>query len=196
MKIRDTCVSLLIFLGLGTWLHPACASDYQVRFIPFEGVKPEGARLTVCWAGIGIDHDQRVYFAASDQNGTRPDDTVIFRYDTETRTRELLGTLRGISQAQGNLAPDESIGKIHVSFMEHRGKMYFSSHDYHTIEPDYSDIYDRRGGHFYAFDLKSETFEDLSRTDKLRCLGSVPGHHRHGYPALPRQTGRVHLSHG
>ncbi len=50
--------------------------------------------------------------------------------------------------------------------------MYFPSHDYHDIERDYSDMYDRRGGHFYAFDLKNESFEDLSRTDNFGV--SVP----------------------
>jgi hypothetical protein len=172
MRVRHTCLLLHILVSLVTLQHPAHADEYQTRLIPFEDLKPEGARITVCWAGIGIDHNQRVYFAASDQNDKRPDDTVIFRYDTRTDSRQLLGTLRGISQAQGNLEPDESIGKIHVSFMEHRGKMYFSSHDYHDIKSDYSDIYDHRGGHFYAFDLKKETFQDLSLTDNYGV--SVP----------------------
>ena len=89
-----------------------------------------------------------------DQNDVNPDDTVIFRYNTKTEDRQLLGTLRGISAAAGNLGPEESIGKVHVAIMEYKGKMYFSSHDYHDIKPDYSDMYQRRGGHFYAFDWR------------------------------------------
>ena len=153
---------LLLILPLA---QGASATEYKVRFISFADIKPSGSNLTVCWGGLGIDQQQRVYFAASDQNDVNPDDTVIFRYDAKTEDRQLLGTLRGISAAAGNLGPEESIGKVHVAIMEYKGKMYFSSHDYHDIKPDYSDMYQHRGGHFYAFDLKTETFEDLSATD-------------------------------
>ena len=108
MRSRIAYLSLQVLLCLGAPLPHAYASDFDVRFISFDDIKPEGARVTVCWAGIGIDHDQRVYFAASDQNDMRPDDTVIFRYGTRTGSRQLLGTLRGISQAQGNLEEWES----------------------------------------------------------------------------------------
>ena len=153
---------LLLILPLA---QGASAAEYKVRFISFDDIKPSGSNLTVCWGGLGIDRQQRVYFAVSDQNDVNPDDTVIFRYNTKTQDRQLLGTLRGISAAAGNLGLEESIGKVHVAIMEYKGKMYFSSHDYHDIKPDYSDMYQRRGGHFYAFDLKTETFEDLSATD-------------------------------
>jgi len=165
--VKNPRLASIASLGIALVLSctQAGAATYQVRLISFDDIKPDGARLTVCWGGIGIDHEQNVYFAASDQNDTKPDDTVIFRYNTKTGDRELLGTLRGISAAAGNLGPEESIGKVHVNIMEHEGKMYFSSHDYHNIKPDHSDMYERRGGHFYAFDLKTETFEDLSKTD-------------------------------
>jgi len=153
---------LLLVLPLA---QGSSAAEYKVRFISFADIKPSGSNLTVCWGGLGIDQQQRIYFAASDQNDVNPDDTVIFRYNAKTEDRQLLGTLRGISAAAGNLGPEESIGKVHVAIMEYKGKMYFSSHDYHDIKPDYSDMYQRRGGHFYAFDLKTETFEDLSATD-------------------------------
>ncbi len=107
MTTRTSRLSLHVLFWVGLSLPPIYASDYQVRFIPFEDLKPDGARLTVCWAGIGIDHNQRVYFAASDENDSRPDDTVIFRYDTKTETRQLLGTLRGISEAQKPGPPRE-----------------------------------------------------------------------------------------
>jgi hypothetical protein len=155
----------LFFILILSFVQGASAATYKVRFIPFDDIKPSGSNLTVCWGGLGIDRHQRVYFAASDENDVNPDDTVIFRYNAKTGDRELLGSLRGISAAEGNLGPEESIGKVHVAIAEHEGKMYFSSHDFHDIKPDYSDMYERRGGHFYAFDLKTETFEDLSKTD-------------------------------
>ena len=159
--------TLLAVVALLYPLQDAAAwyKEYKVRLISFDDIKPPGANLTVCWGGLGLDRQQRVYFAVSDQNDTRPDDGVVFRYDTKTGDRELLGTLRGISAAAGNLDPEESIGKVHVALEEHQGKMYFSSHDYHDIKADYSDMYQRRGGHFYSFDLKTDTFADLSKTD-------------------------------
>ena len=163
------CVCTAFVLSLA---QVTAASTYKVRFISFDDIKPDGSNLAVCWGGIGIDHHQNVYFAASDQHGSNPDDTVIFRYNTKTEGRELLGTLRGISAAEGNLEPEETIGKVHVAIMEYNGRMYFSSHDYHDIKSDYSDMYERRGGHFYAFDLETETFEDLSKTDNYGV--SVP----------------------
>ena len=164
-NLRISGMAGSVWIALVLSFIQANAATYKFRFISFDDLKPSGARLTVCWAGIGIDHKQNVYFAASDQNGVDPDDAVIFRYSTKTGIRKLLGSLRDISAAEGNLEEEESIGKVHVSIMEHKGKMYFSSHDYHDIKSDYSDMYERRGGHFYAFDLETETFEDLSKTD-------------------------------
>jgi hypothetical protein len=138
---------------------------YTLRIISFDDLKPPGSRLAVIWSGLGIDPQQRIYVAISDWKGKNADDTVIFRYDPRTEKREMLGTLRGISARQANAGPGETFGKVHVAFQEYKGKMYFSSHDYHTIARDYSDMYNRRGGHFYAFDLKTETFEDLSKSD-------------------------------
>ncbi|MFH1738204.1 MAG: hypothetical protein ABIH23_04295, partial [bacterium] len=170
IKVLET-ICFLVVLVL-SFVQVTFASSYKVRFIRFDDIRPRGSNLTVCWGGIGIDHNQNVYFAASDQREDHPDDTVLFRYNTQTGARKLLGTLRGISAAEGNLNPEENIGKVHVSIQEHKGKMYFSSHDYHDIKSDYSDMYERRGGHFYTFDLKTEEFEDLSKTDNYGV--SVP----------------------
>ena len=164
-NVRVLVITNFLLLLIFPLAQGVSAAEYKVRFISFADIKPNGSNLTVCWGGLGIDQQQRVYFAVSDQNDVNPDDTVIFRYNAKTEDRQLLGTLRGISAAAGNLGPEESIGKVHVAIMEYKGKMYFSSHDYHDIKPDYSDMYQRRGGHFYAFDLKTEAFEDLSATD-------------------------------
>ena len=55
MTTRTSRLSWQILLWMGLSMPCIHASDYQVKFIPFEELKPEGARLTVCWAGIGID---------------------------------------------------------------------------------------------------------------------------------------------
>ncbi len=144
---------------------PAPAADQaSVRVIRFDDVKPEGARLSTCWDAVGIDGQQRVYVAFSDRNGRTPDDTDLFRYDTRTGAKELLGTLRGISRSEGNLAEGETIAKIHVPFQEYKGKLYFSSHDYHSYDGP-EDLEKRRGGHFYSYDMATGVFEDLSKAD-------------------------------
>ncbi len=136
----------------------------SVRIIRFEDLKPADARLTTCWDAVGIDHEQRVYVAFSDQSDRHPFDTMLFRYDTRSGARELLGTLRGISGAEGNLQPGETIAKIHVPFQEYAGKFYFSSHDYHTYRGP-ADLAARRGGHFYSYDPVTGKFADLSKAD-------------------------------
>ncbi len=136
----------------------------SVKVIRFEDLKPDDARLTTCWDGVGIDGEQRVYIALSDQSDKHPFDTIIFRYDTRTGGRERLATLREISRNDGNLLPGETIAKTHVGFHEHDGKFYFSSHDYHQYEGAI-DLAKRRGGHIYSYDLTTGTFSDLSKGD-------------------------------
>lgn len=144
---------------------PAPASPLpSIRIIRFEDLKPRDARLTTCWDAVGIDASQRVYVAFSDQSEQHPNDTLLFRYDTRSGQRELLGTLRQISEAEGNLLPGETIAKIHVPFQEYAGKFYFSSHDYHSYKGA-ADLAKRRGGHFYSYDLATGKFEDLSKSD-------------------------------
>ena len=139
------------------------SKNHTLEFITFDDIKPENTTLQECWGGIGIDKSGWVYAAFSDYGAGRLDDTVLFRFHSETRERELLGTLRGISAAADNAHDDEGFAKVHVAFIEHKNKMYFASHDFHDIAKDYSDMGEHRGGHFYSFDLQTERFEDLSR---------------------------------
>ncbi len=135
---------------------------------------PEGALLNECAGGLGIDHRQRIYFAA--QNHCKPNDTAIFRFDTRSGSKEFLGTLRGITAEEGNLGPvehwprEESIAKIHVPFIEHAGKMYFASHDFTDIYQSYGDTIDdlgnHRGAHIYALDLTTDVFADISKENE------------------------------
>jgi hypothetical protein len=156
----------LLFLLVLALTGPAMLASLppSVRIIRFEDLKPRDARLTTCWDAVGIDANQRVYVAFSDQSEQHPYDTMLFRYNTRSEQRELLVTLRQISEAEGNLLPGETIAKIHVPFQEYAGKFYFSSHDYHTYEGA-ADLAKRRGGHFYSYDLATGKFEDLSKTD-------------------------------
>lgn len=161
----------------------AATDEASIQIIRFGDLKPEAAKLTTCWDALGIDDRQRVYVAFSDQNDQAPDDTVIFRYDSRSGARELLGTLRQVSRSEGNLLEGETIAKSHVPFQEYNGKLYFASHDYHSYK-DRKNILTRRGGHFYAFDLATDTFEDLSKSDPHGV--SVPHQGIIGLAVLPQ----------
>lgn len=126
-----------------------------------------------------------MYIAFSDQSAHHPYDTLIFRYDTRTEERELLGTLRQISADAGNLIEGETIAKIHVPFHEHAGKFFFASHDYHNYDGP-ADLAKRRGGHFYSYDLQTGKFDDLSRTDPAGV--SVAQQGIIGLTVLPEQN--------
>lgn len=162
-RLRRGILALLSLAFAGT--AAIAASSPSIRIIRFEDLKPQDARLTTCWDAVGIDASQRVYVAFSDQSEQHPYDTMIFRYDTRSGQRELLGTLRGISEAAGNLLPGETIAKIHVPFEEYAGKFYFSSHDYHSYKEGAADLARRRGGHIYSYDIATGKFEDLSKSD-------------------------------
>lgn len=152
------CVALFLAAMPGTtW-----AGEPSLRIIRFNDLKPPEARITTCWDALGIDDQERVYIAFSDQSDQHPYDTMIFRFDTRTEERALLGTLRQISRDEGNLVEGETIAKIHVPFERHDGKFYVASHDYHTFDGP-ADLMKRRGGHFYSYDLTDGTFHDLSK---------------------------------
>ena len=151
--------ALFLILALLQSVHPSAFGATKVKLISFNDVKPSGSSLDECWGGVGIDHNQKVYVAFSDRYSSGPDNVLIFRYDTKTGAREYLGSARGISQAEGNLGSNETFAKVHVSFLEYRNKIYFATHDFHGSD----DITKHRGAHFYAFDLATETFEDLSK---------------------------------
>ncbi|MFC1612030.1 hypothetical protein ACFL6C_13795, partial [Myxococcota bacterium] len=72
---------------------------------------------------------------------------------------QFLGTLREISEAEGNLEPGEEIAKVHAPVLEHDGKMYLASHSFH----DPLEI--QRGAHFYSYDLATGAWTDLSKYD-------------------------------
>ncbi len=168
-------------------------ADFEARLIDFGDIKPPGAHLDECAGGIGIDHKGRVYFAAQDDRD--PQDVAVFRYDTNTGERTLLATARAIAARCDNLGPnehwprEEAIAKIHVSFLEHAGKMYFATHNFADPMQPYRTIYDdlplHRGAHIFAYDIETESFEDVTKSapggvaaknESIAALTVMPGH--------------------
>jgi hypothetical protein len=155
-------------LGPGVTPEMQAHTTPQLTLIDFDAVlAPHGITTTTCWGGMGFDHRHNLY-AAYTIEGANPPDTALVRYNVQTGVKQWLGTLRGISAAEGNLEDGESMAKVHALIREHNGKLYFASHDFHGAQ-DY-----HRGAHIYSFDVAAEQFEDLSKTDP----GGVSGAHQ------------------
>lgn len=164
---------VILLTAISLCINSLAASS--VNFIQFDDIKPAGFSLDESWNGMGMDHDQNVYIGISHRHVASTydarDDVALFRYNAKTGQRQFLNTVKGISAAAGNLGPnqhwpqEESIAKIHSPITEYNGKMYFSSHDYHGLESDYSDTINHRGGHFYSYNLTTGQFDDLSKSD-------------------------------
>lgn len=163
----------------------------SVRIIRFDDIAPAGARITTCWDAVGIDREQRVYVAFSDQSDHHPNDTLLFRYDPGRESRELLSTLRQISREEGNLLEGETIAKIHVPLRQYAGKFYFSSHDYHSYAGE-AELPKHRGGHIYSYDPRTGKFEDLSKTEAGGV--SVPQQGIIGLTVLPQHRSLAGLT--
>src|SRR5690606_31802025 len=54
---------------------PLAVAAPSLRIVRFNDLKPDQARITTCWDALGIDHEQRVYIAFSDQSELHPYDT-------------------------------------------------------------------------------------------------------------------------
>ena len=134
--------------------------DPQSNIITYEDVAPAGYVLEENYGGLGSDHNGWVYHAIDGYySAIGIEDTAIFRYNSNTGVKQFLGTMRGISEAEGNLNPGEEIAKIHAPIHEYNGKMYFGSHSFHNANEV------QRGAHFYSFDLATEVWTDLSKHD-------------------------------
>jgi hypothetical protein len=135
--MKKFCAWLLLLAAAIPLLRTGVTHKTQVQTTPkltlidfADGLAPHGITTTTCWGGMGFDHHHNLY-AAYAIEGANPPDTALVRYNVQTGVKQWLGTLRGISAAEGNLEDGESIAKVHALMREHNGKMYFASHDFH-----------------------------------------------------------------
>ncbi len=141
----------------------------NVDIIDFSEVTPRGETLSEFWHGTGIDHNGIVYVAIGNgkERSGLPGDVLIFSYDTKSGEKRFLNSVRQILREEKNLGPNEhwphaeGVAKVHSDIFEHNGKMYFSTHDHHSLE----NIEKHRGGHFISYDLATGKFNDLSKND-------------------------------
>jgi Concanavalin A-like lectin/glucanases superfamily len=149
-------IMLLLFLLLPSIAY---TEPVTVQQIPLNDINTTGQAITSCWGGLGKDGSNRIYIGMGigSPNST---DVAIFRYNASTGQRELLDTLKHVTQLEGNFDSNETFAKVHTEMLLLNGKLYFASHDFHDTAPGY-----HRGGHFFSYDPAANHFEDLSKTD-------------------------------
>lgn len=144
---------------------PTC----PIRFISFDDVKPAGRTLGRFWDGIGRDSSGRVYvtIGTGEHTGNDVGDVLLFEYDPQSDGRRFLRSVREILSEADNLGPNEhwprseSVAKVHSAILEHDGRLYFSTHDWHRFDG----LDKHRGGHFLAYDPSTGRFSNPSRSD-------------------------------
>nr|WKN37289.1 hypothetical protein K4G66_01020 [Tunicatimonas sp. TK19036] len=116
---------------------------------------------------ISVASDGKVYYVLSSESVKVGGQ--MYAYNPQTNHIQHLGDLTEICGEKGQRAISQ--GKSHVSFHENQGKLYFATHIgyYEQIDgmerlpvtkPDGYNLYP--GGHLLAYDLASETFDDLA----------------------------------
>ena len=165
------CIFVFASAGAPNSAAQGCSDhlvDPKISIITFEDVAPADYVLEENFGGIGIDHNGWVYHCIDGYySSIGIEDTAVFRYNSNTGEKQFLGTMREISEAEGNLEPGEEIAKIHAPVLEYNGKMYFASHSFHRKDEI------QRGGHFYSYDLTTGMWQDLSKHDSEGV--SAPG---------------------
>lgn len=116
--------------------------------------------------GISAAGDGKIYYALSTDSHEMG--AQMFSYNPATGKIRNLGDLTEACGEKG--LKTISQGKVHVNFMESRGKLYFATHiGYYSIidgmekpgipPPGYKAY---PGGHFLTYDMASGKFEDLA----------------------------------
>jgi len=145
------------------------AAAGSIKLISFDDIAPAGQRLGPFWHGVGMDRNKKLYVAIGNGDETRGGvgDVLIFEYDTRSGKKRFLNSVRQILKEAGNLGPnndwphEEGVAKVHSEIIEYNGKMYFSTHDYHSSQ----NVEKHRGGHFISYDPATGKFADLSKSD-------------------------------
>ncbi|HNY41762.1 MAG TPA: hypothetical protein PKJ41_15285 [Bryobacteraceae bacterium] len=120
--------------------------------------------------GMGAASDGRIYYVLS----AEPYNVAgrMFRYDPATDEIKMLGDLTEVTGEKGMNVVAQ--GKSHVNFIEHDGKLYFSTHvGFYQIIDDMEKMgvppagwKPYRGGHLVEYDMKTEKFTDLGLAPK------------------------------
>jgi hypothetical protein len=119
---------------------------------------PNGLNSDQSWFSIAGAPDGNVYLAACDHISN----SALFRLTPKTDELGFLGDARSASEAANNWLPGETAEKFHVRPLWFRNRVYVATADYSNQDSGYLA---HRGFHWYAYDVPSERFLDLSASE-------------------------------
>jgi hypothetical protein len=127
---------------------------------------PNGLRPTQCWFSIGSSPDGTMYIGASDHKTN----AALYSIDPSSESLRYLGDAKAASLEVGNWKANETAEKFHVYPWFYKGRVYVATTDYSNLDAGYLK---KRGFHWYAYDITSRKFLDLSANE----FGGIAGEH-------------------
>ena len=116
---------------------------------------PGGYRPDQSWLAVGSDPEGSIYISGSDHMLN----SMLYRLDAETGYLTWVGDAITASTVAGNWLHDETAEKFHTRPTYYEGRVYVATLDKSTIDEAFLST---RGFHWYAYDLASGEFVDLS----------------------------------
>lgn len=142
------------------------ASPHVLRATTYNSDFPAVAEGGEAWNGISVAENGKVYYVLSSPVYNVP--AEMYSFNPKTKAINHIANLND-AVGQGNVRAVAQ-GKSHVSFVEDKGKLYFSTHlgyyahtagvETTATAPDGYSAYP--GGHFVSYDLKTGKFENLA----------------------------------
>ena len=133
--------------------------------VDFKNITPKYIHPEQCWNAMGMDPQGRVYIGCTGlRDGGAKDwgDFAVYRYDPVSGKKDFLGTFIDIAKAANNYQLSESIPKGHTRMVYADGKMYMTSQPFHDLKWSIDSLPNYRGSHLFAYDIASNTWQDLS----------------------------------
>ncbi|MGZ8996459.1 MAG: hypothetical protein ACXW3P_08210 [Rhodospirillales bacterium] len=116
---------------------------------------PNGLVPTQSWSGAASAPGGDVYVAGMDH----ATNSALYRLHGDVLS--YVGDARSASEAAGNWVAGETAEKFHTRPVWHNGRTYVATLDSSTLDATYLK---RRGFHWYAYDVGTNRFMDLSAT--------------------------------
>lgn len=119
---------------------------------------PDGLHPTQSWHATASSPDGDIYIAGMDH----VTNAALYRLNWRAGKLQFVGDARSASEAAKNWMPGETAQKFHTRPLWHRGKIFVATMDRSTLDDEYLS---RRGFHWYAYDVASNNFTDLSASE-------------------------------
>lgn len=116
---------------------------------------PDGSRPDQSWLAVGSDPEGNIYISGHDHKTN----SMLYRLDSGTGLLAWVGDARSASLKADNWKAGETAEKFHTRPTYHDGRVYVATLDKSSMDTAFRYT---RGFHWYAYDLGSGDFLDLS----------------------------------